>query len=347
MKDEDYRNALESLAPYTTILDKDLNVLWSNRSAQRDFGSPEGKKCNEYYNIDRFRCDECPVLKSFGDGGSHSIEKTVRKTDGRVLNLMLHTSAVKNSEGRIDRVIETGIDITPAKEIQSQLILLGETVARMAHSIKNIMMGLEGGVYVVNKGIEADDWKEVEEGWEMIILNFEKISQIVKDILYCSKPREPEFSMVAPEEILREIYGLYKDSASKYGIELVLNIENNMGTNMLDSNGFHTVVSNLVSNALDACKMDIWQDEHLVELKGRQDEDRATVVEVSDNGVGMGSDLKEHIFEDFFSSKGDQGTGLGLMVTQKIVKEHGGKITFKSEKGQGATFKVVFPQRET
>ena len=61
----------------------------------------------------------------------------------------------------------------------------------MAHSIKNIMMGLEGGIYVVNKGIEAKNQDEVKEGWEMVLLNFDKISHIVKDILYCSKEREP------------------------------------------------------------------------------------------------------------------------------------------------------------
>jgi signal transduction histidine kinase len=346
MKNDDCRAILDATPAYTTVLDERLNVLWSNGKSRRDFGSPEGKKCNEYYNIDRFRCDECPVIKSFRDGGSHSIEKTVRKTDGQSMNLLLHTAAVRGPSGEVEKVVETGIDITPAKDIQSQLILLGETVARMAHSIKNIMMGLEGGIYVVNKGMEADDWKEVEEGWEMVIYNFDKISHIVKDMLYCSKPREPELQLVDPKKILKEIYDMFKTSASRYGVEMILDIDDSMEENMIDPNGFHTVVTNLVSNAIDACKMDMWQDSHTVTLKGRQGENRATIIEVSDDGVGMGAELKEQIFEDFFSSKGDQGTGLGLMVTQKIMKEHGGKITFSSEKGHGATFSAIFPRRE-
>jgi signal transduction histidine kinase len=346
MNEDNCREILEALPSYITVLDRELNVLWSNAAAQRDFGPFHGKKCNEYYNIDRFRCDECPVMKSFNDGGVHSIEKTVQKSDGSTMNLLLHTAATQNSHGAITRVVETGIDITPAKDIQSQLILLGETVARMAHSIKNIMMGLEGGIYVVNKGIESDDWEEVQEGWEMVIYNFDKISHIVKDILYCSKPREPELKPVDPQKVLREVYDLFKTAASKYGVELTLTIEEGLGENMMDPEGLHTVVSNLVSNAIDACKMDMWQESHTVELKGKQGSDGSTIIEVRDDGVGMGAELKEHIFEDFFSSKGDQGTGLGLMVTQKIVREHGGRITFRSEKGAGTTFTLIFPKRD-
>jgi signal transduction histidine kinase len=68
---------------------------------------------------------------------------------------------------------------------------------------------------------------------------------------------------------------------------------------------------------------------------------------VADNGIGIDKDLKEHVFEDFFTSKGGKGTGLGLMVTQKILREHGGNITFRSRPGEGTTFVATFPRQNT
>ena len=113
----------------------------------------------------------------------------------------------------------------------------------------------------------------------------------------------------------------------------------------MDPEGLHTVLTNLVTNAMDACKMDLWKDTHLLEIRTRKGLDGSTIIEVADNGVGVDKNLKHHVFEDFFTSKGDKGTGLGLMVTQKIMREHGGNITFRSRPSQGTTFVATFPNR--
>ena len=67
------------------------------------------------------------------------------------------------------------------------------------------------------------------------------------------------------------------------------------------------------------------------------------MVEVADNGAGIPDDAKEKVFESFFSTKGTEGTGLGLLVVQKVVEEHRGSVSFTSTVGQGTTFRVVFP----
>jgi len=208
------------------------------------------------------------------------------------------------------------------------------------------MMGLEGGIYVVNKGIEAKNQDEIREGWEMVLLNFDKISHLVKDILYCSKAREPNFRVIQPNDTIREVYKLYRETAISYHIEIVLDLKEDLPAAVIDPAELHTVLSNLVSNALDACKLDLWKDSHVVEIRSRTGADGSTVIEVADNGIGIGKDVKQHMFEELFSSKGDQGTGLGLMVTQKIMREHGGSITFRSRPGQGTTFVATFPRRD-
>jgi signal transduction histidine kinase len=250
-------------------------------------------------------------------------------------------------EGKeIVSVLETAVNITSIKDIQKQLILVGQAVAGMAHSIKNIMMGLEGGIYVVNKGLEDKKQEEIKDGWDMVLLNFDKISRLVKDILYCSKDRIPNLRRIKPNEIVQEIYNLYKESASRYHIDMKLELDEHVESAMIDPDGLNTVLSNLVTNAMDACKIDLWKDEHLIEIRTHKGKNGSTVIEVADNGTGIDKEIKEHVFEDFFSSKGDKGTGLGLMVTQKIMKEHGGRITFRSRRNRGTTFIVTFPKKE-
>ena len=154
--------------------------------------------------------------------------------DGSRVNVIAHTSAFRDDTGEITAIIHTAMNITSVKDMQKQLILLGQTVAGMAHSIKNIMMGLDGGIYVVNKGLEDKNQDEVKEGWEMVLLNFDKISHIVKDIIYCSKEREPDFQRVKPNDIVREVYDLFKDVAASYKISIKLDLDDNSEEAVVD-----------------------------------------------------------------------------------------------------------------
>jgi signal transduction histidine kinase len=341
-----YETILEALPCYLTIQDSSLEVAWANKAAREDFGSPNGRKCYEFYRLEKSRCTDCPVRKTFQDRQTYSEQVTLRSRNGSRATYLFHTAAINDEHGAVAFVVQTGVDVSSITDIQKQLILLGETVAGMAHSIKNIMMGLEGGIYVVNKGLEAKNEDEIRDGWEMVLLNFDKISHIVKDILYCSKPRQPNFQAIQPNDTIRQVLELYRETALSYHIEIVLDLKEDLPVALIDPAELHTVLCNLVSNALDACKLDLWKDSHLVEIRSRTGPDGSTVIEVADNGIGIGKDIRQHMFEELFSSKGDQGTGLGLMVTQKIMREHGGSITFRSRPGQGTTFVATFPRRD-
>jgi signal transduction histidine kinase len=346
LRADQYKAILDALPCYVTLLDRRLVVLWSNSLSRRDFGDPSGKICYQLCNVRGGKCSECPVEKTFQDGLVHSGEMTLIAQAGARIDVLVYSSPVRNNDGDVESVIEAAVNIASVKEIQKQLILLGQTVAGMAHSIKNIMMGLDGGIYVVNKGLEAKNQDEVREGWQMVLLNFDKISHIVKDILYCSKEREPNLQRIDPNRIAQEVHALFEDVAKSYSIELRLDLDWNLKEAVIDPAGLHEVLSNLVSNAMDACKIDFTKDEHLVEIRTRPGNGGSTIFEVADNGIGIDKDLKGHVFEDFFSSKGDKGTGLGLMVTQKVLREHGGKITFRSRPGRGTTFAATFPKMD-
>jgi signal transduction histidine kinase len=203
-------------------------------------------------------------------------------------------------------------------------------------------MGLEGGKYMVGLGLETDDQKLLSEGWEILERTFDKTTSLVKDFLSFSKGRLPKLKMVAPSDLVLEIVGLYKDIAAQSGIELRADIAPKLKNAPLDPDGIHTCLTNLVSNAIDAC--------HMGEQKGSEvvirveDRRNKLVFEVTDNGSGIDYDIKQKIFTTFFTTKGGEGTGLGLLTTRKIVQEHGGKITVDSKPGEGSCFRMEFPR---
>jgi signal transduction histidine kinase len=149
--------------------------------------------------------------------------------------------------------------------------------------------------------------------------------------------------MINPAELVLEIIDLYKEIAAQAGIELKCEIDKNVKNAPLDPAGIHTCLTNLVSNAIDACLMSKQKGtEVLISVSDVSDK---LIFEVNDNGSGIDYEIKKKIFTTFFTTKGGGGTGLGLLTTRKIVQEHGGKILVYSQKGKGARFKMEFPRK--
>jgi signal transduction histidine kinase len=198
---------------------------------------------------------------------------------------------------------------------------------------------------MVNRGMGKNDSKLVKDGWAMVDRNIERVSDLVLDLLRYSKERVPERLPCQPNEIVEEAVQLYREKAQEHGIALRAMLDERMGEAFLDRKAVYDVLLNLISNAIDACIYDtdtskVWE----VVVKSRLSDDGAgkemIVFEVSDNGMGMSPAVKQKLFTRFFSTKGGKGTGLGLLVTRKMIEEHGGSITVESTEGQGSTFVV-------
>jgi signal transduction histidine kinase len=232
------------------------------------------------------------------------------------------------------------------KKASDRLAVVGQTVAGLAHGIKNILQGLEGGVFVVQSAIEDSDTILLKRGWDMVENNIHRISDLVKDLLSYSKERSPEYEEVDPNRLAEEVCELFDSLAEKKHVEIKrdLDLELNDSTRLyLDQRGIHSCLSNLVANAIDACESDHKDVQHQVTVTTRLDKDNWIIFQVSDNGSGMSEETKTKVFSSFYSTKGSRGTGLGLMVTSKIVLEHGGELFFDSLEGEGTTFSMRLP----
>jgi PAS domain S-box-containing protein len=244
-------------------------------------------------------------------------------------------------------------DLREIKRLQEELITserlaaTGQTVAGLAHYIKNILNGLKGGTYVLNVALDKSDTDKIKNGWTMIERNVGRISDLVLDLLAYSKERKPEKENCFPNEIVKEVSALMESRAREGNIEIETDLDPLLGEVFIDPKAIHRSLLNLVSNAIDACIFDSTSKKHWqVKVTSAIDKNHIIKFEVTDNGMGMDEETREKVFSSLFSTKGERGTGLGLLVTEKIIKENGGKINVASKRGSGATFKIYLPYQE-
>jgi signal transduction histidine kinase len=252
------------------------------------------------------------------------------------------------TENLEEKVEEYTVELRQAHEelIRSErLATIGETVAGLAHYIKNILTGLRGGMYMVNTAMAKDKPSMLKDGWGMVQRNVERVSVLTLDLLRYSKERIPERTVCKPNEIVSEGVELMKERAKEHRVKLNMVLDPNLKEAYLDRDGINDVLLNLISNAIDACIYDTatsraWEVTVKTKLEADTDSGEIILFEVTDNGCGMSDEVKARLFARFFSTKAGRGTGLGLLNTQKIVQEHGGEISVESKAGEGTTFSV-------
>jgi PAS domain S-box-containing protein len=241
-------------------------------------------------------------------------------------------------------------DLREIKRLERELVnserlaAIGQTVAGMAHCIKNILHGFKGGSYLLNIGIDRDNPDKLKAGWGMIQRNITRTSDLVLDLLSYSKQREPEMEVCHPGDIVREVQEILSETAAEHEIALDVSVADDMPAVLLDPRSVRRSLMNLVSNGIDAC---IFDDDiskhHRVCLSTAVEGDETIRFAISDNGHGMDEEVRKKLFASFFSTKGAKGTGLGLLVTRKLIQEHNGTIEVQSEVGVGTTFTIRFP----
>jgi C4-dicarboxylate-specific signal transduction histidine kinase len=226
--------------------------------------------------------------------------------------------------------------------VQSErLAAVGQTIATLSHHIKNILQGIKGGGYLVDMGLENDDFAVVRKGWDIVGRNQGKISSLVMDMLSFSKEREPDPVPTDLVALVSDIVETVQQRAADAGIAIRWTPPADLPRVVFDPEGISRAVLNVVTNALDAVenRPDPW-----VEIRVEIDRPAGLVrIIVADNGEGMTAETLGEIFNLFVSTKGSRGTGLGLTVSRKILREHDGDIRAESSLGAGSTFTLEFP----
>lgn len=341
-----YQQLFDEAPCYITVQDRSLKLQAVNNRFQEDFGDGRGFCCYEAYKHREEPCENCPVVKTFEDGKSHQSEMVVTSRSNEKIHVLITTAALQNSFGEITQVMEMSTNITKIRQLQDHLSSLGFLISSISHGIKGLLTGLDGGMYLVESGFSKENERQVREGWEVVRLMVERIRNMVLDILYYAKERELKWERVDILSFAEELVFMMEPKVTGKNIELVKNFSSSVGEFEIDPGVARSALINILENAVEACLEDNTKNIHQI-VFGVCEEGKHIRFDVWDNGVGMDRDTCEKIFTLFFSLKGHMGTGLGLFISNKIIRQHGGEIVVESSPGQGSHFTVRMPKQRT
>ncbi|MBM84091.1 MAG: histidine kinase [Planctomycetaceae bacterium] len=222
-----------------------------------------------------------------------------------------------------------------------RLAAVGQTIATLSHHIKNILQGVRGGSYLVDMGLKDHSEDVIQKGWDIVEKNQEKIYHLVMDMLTFSTERQPALQLANLNDTVGEVGELMQARALECSVALEIDLNQTVPLTTFDPDGIHRAILNIVSNAIDAVE---GQPDGEVSMTTGYDANNDEVfIEVTDNGPGIPQDQLERIFNLFESTKGARGTGIGLAVSQKIIREQGGEVVVESSPGNGCCFRLAWP----
>jgi PAS domain S-box-containing protein len=341
-----FRNIFDNAPCFITVQDRNLRITESNLRFDESFGDGTGEHCYEVYKKRQDPCPQCPVAETFRDGQVHTSEEVVVDNQGRSVHVLVYTAPIRNAAGDITSVMEMSTDVTEIRTLQNKLASLGQLVGGIAHNAKNILDGLRGGVYILNLGFRDNKQDDIRTGWEMVQRNVERLSAMIMDMLSCARERTPQQTPISLAKMVKEVVALYTPRILQFHINLETAIDEQVEI-LGDAKEIHSLISNLITNAIEACNAD--RDEQKTQrIVVRVTRDKgAAIIEIEDNGAGMDPATRNALFQRLVSTKGSAGTGLGLVMSQKVATEHGGSISVRSEPGTGSVFTVRLPARQT
>jgi two-component system NtrC family sensor kinase len=334
--------------------DQDLRIVIFNPGAQRIFGYSEGEVIGST-TITALLPEALERLFTHppnrGERGERqeALEIEIRSKSGERIPAFLHTTPLYE-KNHVVGTVSFFQDLREIKRLEGELVhverlaAIGQTVAGVAHGVKNILHGFKGGSYLVNLGIEKHNEDKLTKGWDMIQRNINRTHDLVMDLLSYAKERPPEYEPCQPNAIVTDVCEVMQDLAKGHHVRLETDLDPAIASVCMDPIIIHQCLSNLVSNAIDACLFDENVNKSwYVSIKTVLEDNHTIRFIVTDNGAGMKAEVKSKLFTSFFSTKGHRGTGLGLLVTRKSVEAHNGRIDVSSSEGEGTIFTITLP----
>jgi PAS domain S-box-containing protein len=362
-----YRAIFENTGNATLILEGDTTISLVNSEFEKLTGytkaETEGKmRWTEFVveeDVDRMlgqhrlrRTDPTAALKSY--------EFRMRDKSGVVKHILLSIDMIPGTT----KSVASLMDITARKRAQEEreqlqrqlqqsqkIETIGTMAGGIAHDFNNILTGILGFTELVRSEIPEDT--EVYENLTEVVKAGRRARDLVRQILSFSRKAETEKSLISLVTAVKEALRLIR-SVTPSHISIKQNFTASPARVILaDPTQMHQMVMNICLNAADAMPdggvLEISLEEVQVETESRPEQTQLPSgcylkLTVRDNGAGMPPEVRERIFEPYFTTKQvGKGTGMGLAVVHGVIKEHGGSIAVSSEPGKGTAFEICLP----
>ena len=240
-------------------------------------------------------------------------------------------------------------DVTAKRDEESRLkraeslASLTTMAAGVAHEIKNPLASMSIHLQLMRRQLNGDcaDPEELKESLTILEEETERLNAIVSDYLFAVRPRDSHPTDADLNALVKDLLQFVRFEAEEAGVEVVQLLDDTIPMIPLDEGAVKRALLNVVKNAIHAMP-----DGGTLRIQTRLENQNA-VIDISDTGIGIPDELLGKIFEPYYTTR-DTGTGLGLTVVYKVIREHGGDLHVDSVPGRGTTFSLSLPvpQRE-
>jgi signal transduction histidine kinase len=240
-------------------------------------------------------------------------------------------------------LIRKNRDLERAQQSAARASYVGVLASRLAHEIRNPLNAMNMNLQMLEEELHAESETTDPEHFELLESTkseVKRLASLVNNFLTYARPPQARLASRDLNALARELVRLLEADFRQHGVRLVVDLEPLLPHVETDETQLKQAVINLLVNARQ-----ILGQGGVVTLKTRAGSKGEVVIEVEDNGPGVPPEVRERIFEVFYSSRGG-GTGLGLPIAKQIVERHGGQIELDSVEGQGTIFRIRLPRAQ-
>lgn len=335
--------AIELGPAYTAFTDFLGTIEYANSKFAEQLGIDVhqiiGRKIKDIYSKYYQESEFEQYWKKVRAGETWTGELSYKGKDGKEKWEHLSLIPVENEENDVVQILLVGEDITSRKSSEQMLIKsemlsgIGQLAAGIAHEIRNPLTSLRGFLQLM---IQTNTYSK--EYAEVMMTEFIRLEEIINEFLVLSRKKTAEFKDVNINKIIQDISKIWETQAILNNVTIETSIDPMNFTVKGIENELKQVFINIVKNGIEAMEGRTGQ----LKIEAKKLEDDRVLLRFEDQGKGIPKEQLEKMGEPFFTTK-EKGTGLGLMVSFKIIESHNGKLIFTSEPDKGTTVEITLP----
>ncbi len=343
-------NILRSIGAGVLTLDRDGRVLTWNKAAEDIIGIPASEVVGERFSDVVARVGISGPDKEQTLSAVNKVLETGERYlgykleyhlgDDETVYMNMNICLLRDHVGEVLGLVMIFEDVTKEMKMEnemhriSELAAIGQLAASIAHELRNPLSSIKGAAQYIRK--EYEDHIAVREFLDIIIEEVNVLNKVTTEFLDFARPTRFNLRETDINDVLFRTLQFMQLDITKQGVQVEQKLDYGLPRIVADDKQLEQVFRNMVLNALQAMPDGGML---MVSTRGLPD---GVCVTIADTGSGIPEEKLQQIFEPFFTTK-TKGTGLGLAIVRKIIDNHGGKITAKSEVGHGTTFEISLP----